>query len=67
MDFTDYTIELLVYLTVNYGQDKDYNFADNIMEVLSQFPDLVKQGLANLAVVQTLKDFFGAEAQKLLQ
>jgi hypothetical protein len=67
MDFIDYAIELLVYLTVNYGQDKNYNFADNIMEVLKQFPDLVKQGLANLAIVQNLKDFLGAEFQQLLQ
>jgi predicted small integral membrane protein len=58
---------LLFYLTVNYGQDKNYNFIDNIIEVLTQFPDLIKQGLANLSLVQNIQDFLGAESQQLLQ
>lgn len=63
MDFTDYAVELLAYLTVNCGQDKNYNFADNIIEVLSQFPDLIKQGLANLEIFQILKDFLSPETE----
>jgi FkbM family methyltransferase len=57
MNFADYALELLEYLTLNYGQDEQYNFADNIVESLKQFPNLVEQGLSSLAIVANLRDY----------
>ncbi|MGB7444687.1 MAG: FkbM family methyltransferase [Coleofasciculaceae cyanobacterium] len=57
MNFPDYALELLEYLTLHYGSDAKYNFADNIVESLSQFPELAKQGLGTLAVVDKIKDY----------
>ena len=34
-----------------------YNFADNIVESLGQFPNLVEQGLSSLAVVASIRDY----------
>ncbi len=56
MNFGDYALELLEYLTLNYGKD-GYNFADNIVESLRQFPNLVEQGLSSLAVVANIRDY----------
>jgi FkbM family methyltransferase len=58
LDFPDYTLELLEYLTVNYGNSNPaYNFADNIVEGLNQFPLLVQGGLENLPVIQNIQKF----------
>ncbi len=54
LDFPDYALELLEYLTVNYGDEPQYNFASSIIESLSQVPELVEQGLNNLRVVQNI-------------
>lgn len=55
MNFSDYALELLEYLTLNYGNDARYNFADPILDVLSQFPELVQQGLESLPIVASLR------------
>jgi len=58
MNFPDYTVELLQYLTLEYGKnDPNYNFANNIIEVLSQIPELKEQGLASLPIVAKLRDY----------
>jgi methyltransferase, FkbM family len=57
MDFPDYTLELLEYLTLEYGNDPNYNFANNIIESLSQFPGLVERGLGSLPVVAKIRDY----------
>jgi FkbM family methyltransferase len=57
MDFPDYTLELLEYLTLEYGNDPNYNFANNIIESLSQFPELVQRGLGSLPVVAKIRDY----------
>jgi FkbM family methyltransferase len=57
MLFPDYALELLAYLTTNYGYDSQYNFAINIIESLSQFPQLVEQGLDTLPIVQQMRDY----------
>ena len=57
MHFPDYALEILEYLTLNYGEDSNYNFADSIIESLSQFPDLVSQGLDSLPVVAKILDY----------
>ncbi len=60
MDYTDYALELLEYLTLNYGNDINYNFADNIIESLAQIPELVKYGLENLPIVNRLRDYISS-------
>jgi FkbM family methyltransferase len=57
LNFSDYSLELLAYLTCEYGKDECYNFAKIIMEILGQFPSLVEQGLDNLAIVSKIKNY----------
>jgi FkbM family methyltransferase len=57
MNFPDYALEILEYLTLQYGEDPNYNFADSIIESLAQFPDLVNQGLKSLPVVAKLQNY----------
>lgn len=56
LGFPDYTLELLEYLTIHYGENPEYNFAQDILNVLSQFPELVKQGLDSFSVVANMRD-----------
>ncbi|MEQ8536060.1 MAG: FkbM family methyltransferase [Coleofasciculus sp. D1-CHI-01] len=57
MNFSDYALELLEYLTLQYGTDTNYNFANTILESLSQFPELVQQGLDSLPIVASIRDY----------
>ncbi|WP_414572787.1 FkbM family methyltransferase [Nostoc sp. CCY 9925] len=57
LGFPDYALELLEYLTVEYGVNAEYNFAHTIIESLSNFPELVKLGLDSLAVVANIRPF----------
>lgn len=57
LDFTDYAVELLEYLTLRYGNDKTYNFADPIIELLAQVPDLVEKGLDSLPIVSRIRNY----------
>jgi len=57
MNFPDYALEILEYLTLRYSEDSNYNFADSIIESLAQFPDLVNQGLDSLPIVANIRDF----------
>lgn len=54
LGYPDYALELLEYLTVQYGRLPQYNFAQTIIESLSQFPQLVEQGLDSLPVVANI-------------
>lgn len=66
MKFPDYALEILEYLTLNYGTDPNYNFANNIIESLGQIPELVEQGLESLPIVARLRDWVsGGEYLKL--
>jgi len=56
LQFPDYGLELLAYLTVHYGNNPAYNCASVILESLSQYPDLVKQGLDSLPIVVSIRD-----------
>lgn len=57
MNFADYALELLEYLTINYGEDEKYNFANNIMESLRRFPELIEQGLDSSPIVANIRDY----------
>lgn len=57
LDFTDYAAELLEYLTLRYGNDNKYNFADHIIELLAQVPGMVEYGLGAVPVVDRIRDY----------
>lgn len=54
LDFTDYALELLEYLTLHYGDEPNYNFANAIVECLAQISDI--ENIATLAIVNELRD-----------
>jgi FkbM family methyltransferase len=60
MDFSDYALELFQFLTLNYGEDSNFNFAEAIVTGLSQIPELVQQGLDNLPVVKSIQPYLKA-------
>ncbi|NES99429.1 MAG: FkbM family methyltransferase [Sphaerospermopsis sp. SIO1G1] len=57
LGFFDYTLELLEYLTVNYGDNPKYNLAETIMKSLSQFPALADIDLDSLPVVANIRPY----------
>jgi FkbM family methyltransferase len=57
LNFPDYALELLEYLTLNYGKAPKYNLASIIIEGLSQFPELVNHGLESLPIVAGIQGF----------
>lgn len=63
LSFPDYALEILEYLTVNYGSDKKYNFAANIIETLSEMPELLeipevaKNGLESLPIISKMQTY----------
>lgn len=67
--FFDYALELLEYLTLNFGrEDSNYNFADCIVESLAVMPELTEAGLATLEIIQGIESFLSEECrQKYLQ
>lgn len=57
LHFPDYALEILQYLTVTYGSsDPNYNFADNILESLSQIPNLTKENLVSHPAIVKIRD-----------
>jgi FkbM family methyltransferase len=66
MNFPDYALELLVYLTLQYGDDIRYNLADNIIESLAQIPELVKLGLSSLPIIAKIRDYSSGYSAKCL-
>ncbi|WP_017745153.1 FkbM family methyltransferase [Scytonema hofmannii] len=54
LSFPDYALELLVHLTLHYGKDEKYNFADCIIESLAYVTGLTKQSekLASLPIIK---------------
>ncbi|MEY3868068.1 MAG: hypothetical protein RLZZ338_1959 [Cyanobacteriota bacterium] len=57
LDFPDYALELLEYLTLKYGNNPDYNMANSIIDSLAQIPELVEHGLSSLPIVAKLRDY----------
>ncbi len=60
MHFPDYALELLEYLTINYGSDPNYNFANNIIESLGKFPELLNQGLDSLPIIEKMRAYLSS-------
>ncbi len=57
MDFPDYALEILEYLTLTYGNDPAYNFADSIIETLAAVSESTGQALSSLDVVANLRSY----------
>jgi hypothetical protein len=57
LDYPDYSLELLAHLTLHYGSEPLWNYAEEIKTILSEFPDLVEQGLESLPIFQQIQPF----------
>ncbi|MDX2216782.1 MAG: FkbM family methyltransferase [Oculatellaceae cyanobacterium bins.114] len=66
MDFPDYALEILEYLTLQHGDNPDYNFADAIVMGLADFPELKAEGLKKLTVVDNVRQYLSDSAIALL-
>lgn len=55
LKFYDYALELLEYITWKYGDQEQYNFANHIVEILSEYPRFLKQGLDSLPILERIK------------
>ncbi len=66
LEFTDYALELLEYLTLHYGNDPIYNVANHIVESLTQIPALVQAGLSTFPAVTNLQDYITGAAADFL-
>ena len=66
LNFHDYALEVLEYLTLHHGDDPRYNGADSIVQTLAQVPQLREQGLGSLAIVANLRDRISPESVALL-
>jgi FkbM family methyltransferase len=67
VNFPDYSLELLEYITLEYGSNPNYNLANNIVEILAQFPNLVQQGLNSLPIIQRIRDLLTDDYQNILE
>ena len=56
MAFADYALEILEYLTLNYGDNSDYNFADIILDSLKQFPQIA-DNLQEFPIFHSLRQY----------
>ncbi|MBW4659654.1 MAG: FkbM family methyltransferase [Drouetiella hepatica Uher 2000/2452] len=56
LEFSDYALELLEYLILNYGSDPAYNVADAIVESLQLYPDVANRWDA-FPFFQTLRKY----------
>jgi FkbM family methyltransferase len=66
LDFPDYALELLEYLTLHYGNDSTYNVANSIVETLAQVPALVEHGLNNFPIVMSIQDYVSGNVRHYL-
>lgn len=58
MQFSDYALEILEYITLNYGKENPrYNFANVIVQVLAQAAKPTGRSLESLPIVASLRDF----------
>lgn len=64
MNFSDYALEVLEYLTLNYGNQPQYNVADAIVEGLAAVSEIRAAELAGLEVVQNVFPYLSQPAQQ---
>lgn len=57
LEFTDYAFELLEFMTLNYGDDPQYNYAPEILGILTQVLDQDPDVLKKTPILARLKSF----------
>lgn len=67
LELTDYALELLEFLTLNYSTNPIYNFADIILASICQLPELVQVGLESFPTINRLKDYLSEAALEFLE
>jgi FkbM family methyltransferase len=67
LELTDYALELLEFLTLQYGQDNRYNVANPIVESMARLPELMQLGLHQLPTINKLQDYITGTAIDLIQ
>jgi FkbM family methyltransferase len=67
MNFTDYAVEILEHLTVTFGKEPAYNFANVIVEVLAESSKLFEQDLQSLPLIKNVQKYLSQESLKLIQ
>lgn len=65
LEFSDYALELLEYLILNYGSDPAYNVADAIVESLQLYPNVASRWDA-FPFFQTLQKYASLEMLNVL-
>lgn len=67
LEFTDYALELLEYITVHFGSDPIFNFAEPVLRCMFQIPAIAEAGLEAIPTAEKLKPFCSAALLKELQ
>lgn len=57
LNFSDYALELLGYLTRNFGEQNKYNFAEIIIDTLSPIPHVIEQGLDSIPIIVEMRNY----------
>ena len=64
LDFYDIAMETLEYITWKYGDQPRYNFANNLAEVISEYPKAVEMGINLLPEMQRIKHYLDSQYVK---
>lgn len=62
LNFTDYALEVLEYLTVHYSNTSAYNMANAIMDSFQQFPEL-QEHLNQLPIINSIQRYVNGGSQ----
>jgi FkbM family methyltransferase len=57
LQFPDYALELLKYLTFNYGSETQFNYAKVVIDTLANLPGIIEEGQDKFPVFEQLKPF----------
>ncbi|HEY9644557.1 MAG TPA: FkbM family methyltransferase [Coleofasciculaceae cyanobacterium] len=66
LEFSDYALELLEYLTLHCGSDPAYNFADAIVDSLQPYPPLI-ENWQSFPIFQTLRAYLSPAMADVLK
>lgn len=57
LELTDYALSLLEWITLNHGADTKYNYANAVVESLTQVETFQQQGIRNTEIARRLQDY----------
>ncbi|MDB9518820.1 FkbM family methyltransferase [Roseofilum reptotaenium CS-1145] len=64
LEFYDVAMETLEYITWKYGDQPKYNFANNLAEVISEYPKAVEFGINLLPEMQRIQHYLDSKYVK---